>query len=354
MVASPRQITATAIVVFALFSCNRPVTPVTHAAETSPPPQTAANGKREIRLTGTIEAVRSSKVLVPQIFGPGGPMTLTRLIDNGVTVKEQDLVAVFDSTAQVDAARMAQAKFDDLGHQAEQRSAQNRADAETRTTTLRQAEADMAKAEMELQKGPVLSEIDLEKAKIRAATAKEHVSSLKKSNSLHDRADAAALRIVELQRDRQKVALERAQSNMARLQVRAPLAGMVAHQNVYRNNSMGKPQEGDQLYRGQPLLSIFDPTEMLVRCAVGEPDGASLVQGTKATVFLDAYPDLALPARFEFASPVASSAFGSPIKTFAAVFRLEKTSPLLMPDLSAAVVITAPAEAAPAKSGDKK
>src|SRR5262249_5890864 len=178
---------------------------------------------------------------------------------------------------------------------------------ETRMTALRQAEADFAKSEMELKKGPVLSEIDLEKAKVRIETAREHVASLKKSNALRDRADAAQLRILELQRDRQKVALDRAQTNIARLQVKAPLDGMVAHQNVWRNNSMGKPQEGDQLWRGMPLLSIFDPSEMLVRCAVGEPDGASLVAGTKATVYLDAYPDLALPARFEYASPVASS-----------------------------------------------
>ena len=87
---------------------------------------------------------------------------------------------------------------------------------------------------------------------------------------------------------------------------------------------MGHAQEGDQLYRGQPIVSIFDPTEMLVRCAVGEPDGAALVPGSKATVYLDAYPDLALPAHFEFASPVAVSALGSPIKSFTAVFKLDK------------------------------
>jgi hypothetical protein len=46
-----------------------------------------------------------------------------------------------------------------------------------------------------------------------------------------------------------------------------------------------------------------------------------------------------LPAHFEFASPVASSAIGSPIKTFTAVFKLDKTDKLLMPDLSAAIVV---------------
>jgi multidrug resistance efflux pump len=211
---------------------------------------------------------------------------------------------------------------------------------------LRQAEADLAKAGIELQKGPVLSEIDRLKADVKLQSARTHVESLTKSNAAHDKSDEASLRILELQRDRQKVMLERTQSNMAKLELHAPLAGMVAHQNLYRNNSMGHAQEGDQLYRGQPIVSIFDPSEMLVRCAVGEPDGAALVPGSKATVYFDAYPDLAIPAHFEFASPVASSALGSPIKSFTAVFKLDKSDSHLMPDLSAAVVVDAPAKEA--------
>jgi len=113
----------------------------------------------------------------------------------------------------------------------------------------------------------------------------------------------------------------------------------VAQQNVWRGNSNGHAQEGDQLYRGQALVSIFDPSQMLVRCSVGEPDRAALTPGTRAKVYFDAYPDLALAAHFEFASPMASSALGSPVKTFSAVFRLDKTDPRLTPDLSAAVVL---------------
>ena len=266
-------------------------------------------------------------------------MTLTKLIPNGSEVKEGDVVAVFDSTQQADAARDTQAKYDDLSHQVEQKQAQNRADAEKRMSDFKQAEADLAKAQMELEKGPTLAEIERLKDEVKVEIAQKHVESLKRSMASHDKADAAALRILELQRDRQKVALDRAQSNLEKLNLKANLSGMVAHQNLFRNNSMGHAQEGDQLFRGQPIVSIFDPSEMLVRCAVGEPDGAALVQGMRATVYLDAYPDLVLPAHFEFASPVASSALGSPIKSFTAVFKLDKTDRHLMPDLSAAVVL---------------
>jgi multidrug efflux pump subunit AcrA (membrane-fusion protein) len=325
-----------------LAACTRATPPVTHAADTLP--ANTPRGKREIRVTGIIQAVHASKVFVPQIWGQGGPMTLTKLIPNGSHVKEGDLIAVFDSTQQADNARDALAKYDDLGHQVEQKVAQNRADAEKRTSELRQAEADLSKAEIELKKGPVLAELDRLKAELKATSARNQLESLKRSHAAHDKSDAAALRILELQRDRQKVTLDRTQNNIAKLEVHATLAGVVAHQNLYRNNSMGHAQEGDQLYSGQAIVSIFDPSEMMVRCAVGEPDGAALAAGGKATVYLDAYPELVLPATFEFASPVASSALGSPIKAFTAVFKLAKSDPHLMPDLSAAVVVDNPKE----------
>lgn len=266
-------------------------------------------------------------------------MTLTKLIPNGTHVKEGDLIAVFDSTQQTDLAREALAKYEDLGHQVEQKVAQNRADAEKRTSDLRQAEADLAKAEIELKKGPVLAELDRLKAELKASNARAHLESLKRSQTAHEKSDSASVHILELQRDRQKVTLDRTRNNIAKLELKAKISGVVAHQNLYRNNSMGHAQEGDQLYQGQAIVSIFDPTEMMVRCAVGEPDGAVLKAGTKATVYLDAYPELVLPATFEFASPVASSALGSPIKAFGAVFKLDKSDSHLMPDLSAAVVV---------------
>jgi multidrug resistance efflux pump len=324
--------------VFVLASCGRIAPPVTQAAS-QPPPASTDPAKREIRITGTIQAVHSSKVLVPQIQGNYSNMTLTRLIPNGSPVQQGDVIATFDPTTQMDAVRDAKGKFEDLSHQVDQKRAQNRADAEGRISTLRQAEADLAKAEIEIRKGPILSEIDRLKNEQMAATARAHVESLTKANALHDQADAAALHYLELQRDRQKVAMERNQSNLDKMTLKAPLAGMIAQENVFRSNSMGHAQEGDQLYRGQPLVSIFDPSEMQVRVMVGEPDLRVLTPGIQGTVRLDAYPELALPAHLDYASPVASSGWGSPIKTFNAVFRIDKTDTHLLPDLSAAVVI---------------
>jgi multidrug efflux pump subunit AcrA (membrane-fusion protein) len=328
----------------ALLSCGRHAPQVTQAASpTADPSPSSPSTGRAVRATGTIQPVRFFVVQSPRISGQGGGrLTLVRLVPNGARVRKGDLVAEFDRTQQMDLAREAQGKYDGLTHQVEQRQAQNRADSTKRTADLRKAEADLAKAELQLRKGPLLAEIERLKAEVRAADARAHVASLQKSNAWRDKGDAAALRILELQRDRQKVSLERASRNIDLLEVKAPLAGMVALENIWKGSSYGQPQEGDQMWPGQALLRLFDASEMEVRVSVAETDGAALAPGARAQVRLDAYPDLMFGARFESASPAAASPIGSPIKTFSACFRLDRADSHLLPDLSAAVVIEPP------------
>lgn len=299
----------------------------------------AWSGDQVIRVTGTLEAVRSYSVQVPLMAGQGGNLTLVRLAPNGTLAHAGDLLAEFDSAAQVKTEREAQAKYDDLSHQVEQKEAEHRSSAEKRRSDLESAKADLEKAELELRKGPILSEIERQKNMIETADAKEHVASLERSAKSHDVVESAEIRVLELQRDRQKVAVERQRRNLQKLSLRAPLTGMVALQNVYRNNSLGHAEEGDQLWPGSPLLQLFDPATMQVRLSVGEPDGDALKPGARAIVHLDAFPELRLPAHFDSASPVASASMGNPVKTFSAVFVLEKSDPRLVPDLAAGVEI---------------
>jgi multidrug resistance efflux pump len=249
----------------------------------------------------------------------------------------------------MDAARNARGKQDDLEQQVQQRAAQNRADQEKRRSDMQQADADLRKALLEVSKAEILPDINKQQNAIRARLAQQHLDSLKISNQHREQIETAALRILELQRDRQQVALERAEANMNQLQLKAPIAGMVAHSVQYRSGSITHVQVGDQVTRNTGLMSIFDPSEMLVRCSIGEPDQVELQRGTRVTVYLDAYPDLALPAHFESASPIVTTAMGSPIKTFTALFKLDQADPRLMPDLSASVVLKTNARAEKSK-----
>jgi HlyD family secretion protein len=324
-----------------LLGCEAKTAPITATVQPNAPLKKVKvrfdRLRRVVRSNGTVEAVNALTIRVPQIEGQGGDMTLTKLIPGGAEVKTGDMLAEFDRTKEVDNAREAQAKYEDLRHQVDQRVAQHRADAEKRSADMQQAEADLSKAALELRKGPILSEIDRLKNQAKLEDAQAHVASLKRSQHFHDVAEAADLKILELQRDRQKVAWERSEANADKLVLKAPLPGMVAKENSWHNDNYGPAQEGDQLSPGAPLLRIFDPSEMAVQVAVGEPDGAALGEGSKATVRLDAYPDLIFKAHFDSASPVATALLDSLVRSFSARFRLDEHDPHLLPDLSAAV-----------------
>ena len=299
----------------------------------------SASTHRSIRVTGRTTALNSSLVQVPRQYGAGGQLTLLSVVENGARVKAGDLLAEFDSTDQLKLARDAAAKFDDLSHQVEMKRAEQADAREKRHSDLIQAQADLEKAQIDIKKGPVLSDIEQQKNAVKLEDARAHVASLQKSSRFHEQAEAADMRILELQRDRQKLTVERQKQNAALLTLRSTITGMVALENTFRGNSLGHAQEGDRLYPGQPLLTVFDPSTMVVLVSVGEPDGAIVKPGCKAVIHLDAFPDLNFTAHFDSASPVATSALDSAIKSFSARFILDQTDPHLLPDLSVAADI---------------
>src|SRR3954447_4356132 len=199
----------------------------------------AGNPPKTVRLTGTVQAVHSLEVRVPLVEGQGGEVTITRLVKNGASVRPGDLIAEFDDTSQVRFARDAASKYDDLSHQVEQKKAEHVTNAEKRALELVQAQADLRRAEIDIRKGPILSQIDQDKNQVKLQDAQAHVASLQRSGRAHDTAEKAEIRILELQRDRQKIALDRAENNIRKLRIRAPIGGMIALENAWRQGATG-------------------------------------------------------------------------------------------------------------------
>lgn len=304
----------------------------------APSAATRKNLVRHVRATATVQPVEAVSIQVPAIVDSDtGRLVLTKIVRSGTAVKAGDIVAEFDRTRLLDRARDAKARFEDLTHQVDQKKAQHRSDQTKRASDVQQAEADLEKARLELRKGLLLSDIDRLKAETRLEAAQAHVASLKKIDALRRRAEAAELAVLELQRDRQKLTMDRAVRNAELLEIHAPIAGMVVLGMVWKQSSMGQPQEGDQLWSGQAIMRVFSSSEMELLVSVGEPDGALLKPGARAEVRLDAYPNLVFHAVFISAAPVATNAPDTSLKTFQARFRLEESDPHLLPDLSAAV-----------------
>lgn len=293
---------------------------------------------RHLRIGGVTRAVSAYAITVPELNSEGGQLVLTGIVANGAEVKAGDVLAQFDATKQEQDARDAQAKFQDLSHQVADRIAQNRSNAEQRASDLQQAQSDLAKAQLELRKAPILSAIDAATDQLNLEDAQAHVADLKLEDAQQEKADAANLRVLELQRDQQQVEFQRAQGTAAKLTLKAPIAGMVALENTYHAGVESPAQPGDQLYTGETILHIFDPRHMEVVGQINESDGANLVSGLRGTMHLDAYPQASFPVQFEQSSPVAvSGGFRNPVRSFSANFLVSGSDPRLLPDLSCAV-----------------
>lgn len=326
----------------ALTGCRTPERSVSAASAVVAQGSADPREKTLLRATGVIQAVDSMSVRVPQLAqtsAQGGRSTIVRLIANGVEVKPGDVLVEFDRTALLDQQIEARAKSDELKHQLEEKKAQIRSDETKREAQAQEAVADLEKARLQLRKGPILAEIDRLKAESRAAGAQSRVASLQKSNLARVKAEAAAVRILELKLARQQVMLERIETNLDRLVVKAPRAGMVALENIWRNNSMGPPQEGDQVWPGSPLVRLFDPTRMVVETTISEADFQFLGNAARAKVFLDAYPGTEFRAVLETSSLVATAGLDSPVRSFLARFRVVEQDRRLLPDLSASIEI---------------
>ena len=83
---------------------------------------------------------------------------------NGARVNKDDVLAEFDTTRQQEETLEVEAgqRADDLGHQFFEKAARNLSEAEKRLSDIKQAEADLNKALIQLKKGPVLPDIDPE------------------------------------------------------------------------------------------------------------------------------------------------------------------------------------------------
>jgi HlyD family secretion protein len=178
---------------------------------------------------------------------------------------------------------------------------------------------------------------DLERARTELQEAKDAViraeQVLYHTHEFYDAAVAAADRKVEAARG----ALGLARDELAKTTLVAPLAGFVVLQEIPLDAGRRKPQVGDSVWSGQPLATIPDLSQMLVRTRVRETDLHRIAEGLRADVAVEAYPDLQLNGRVDFIGSLASAEPGSPWKYFDVRLILDRADPRLRPGMSARV-----------------
>ena len=311
------------------------------------------NPGRVLRLKGTTEAVQSRAILAPLLAGEhAGTLTIIRLTLGGTRVKQGDLLVEFDRQAQMRDFVDKQAEYAKLVDQVAGEQAKENAARAKDETELKAAEDNLRKTELEIQKAEIVSRIDAEKNQENLDEAKATYDQLRETFDLKRKAAQAAIRILEIQRDRTHQTMMHAQSNSDLMQIHSPIDGVVVLNTIWKQGTMGEVQEGDQVRPGVPFMQVVNPATMQVRVMANQQDFPSLRVGQTAKVRLDAYPEMVFAAKLDQIAPIGeSSDFSNKLRVFPVIVAIQGNDPKLMPDLSAAVDVDMSGESAGQSAG---
>ncbi|HXA49881.1 MAG TPA: HlyD family efflux transporter periplasmic adaptor subunit [Candidatus Acidoferrum sp.] len=275
----------------------------------------------------------------------GGPtdftLVLLKLANPGIRIKTGDTVAEFDPTNQLQ-------RLDDYKDSAVQQEntvkkmlANLAAVKEAHDQQVRTAKSDWDKALLDLKTKEVRSEIDAEKFRLTAEENEAKYKQLVAESALVDESQRASIRSSELNRDQSKLEMGRAEANVAKMVIKAPMDGIVVLNTTTRNGEFGQIREGDVVAAGQPFMTIVDPSSMVLNATVNQVDAEKLRLGMKATIRIDAYPDLELPGTLIGIGALAKAS------TFRARFvgeipirlKIDKMDTRVIPDLTGSAEI---------------
>jgi multidrug resistance efflux pump len=317
-------------------------------------PAAAAAASGAVRLSGTVEAVRSRTITVPRLAGTTlSTLLITKMLKGGSRVKEGDVIVVFDQQAQQTAALDRQAEVVDLEGQIKRRLSEQAATLERDTTEITTAENDVERAKLDLRKNEFVGKTEAEKNTLAFEQATAKLAQLKQTFQLKRKAAAADLRILEIRKERAERNMGQAQKNSELMVIQAPFAGLIVTRSQYRPGSVGQVdvQEGDEVRPGLGIVSIVDTSTMLVRARLNQADIGRVQTGQPAKVRLDGFPELLFDGRVELVTPLAMpSEMSATVRTFTAVIAIQGTHDQLLPDLTASVEIL-PLPATPAPAG---
>ncbi len=276
---------------------------------------------------GELRAVRSVTLSAPNLFGT---VQVTRIAPLGAFAREKDLVVEFDESEVRSRLEEKQLELDQIGEQIKKSQADLAMRNNQDQVDLLGARYGVRRAELEVQRNELLSNIDAKKNLLNLEEAKRKLKQLE--SDIKSRQEQALAEIAVLQEKKNKGVLElqREKDRLLQVKLLAPMSGLVAiKQNrtgfMFPGMQIPDIREGDHVQPGMPVADVLDLSEMEVVAKVGELDRANLKEGQEATLALDALPEKKLHGNIKSMSGTASSNIFSfdPAKKFDVVFSID-------------------------------
>ncbi len=276
---------------------------------------------------GELHAVRSVTLVAPNL---NGIVQVTRLAPAGALAQKGDLVVEYDDSERqmsLDTYRLTLESIDQQIREAKSSWAMQQSQD---GVTLLQTRYNVRRAQLDVQKNPILDAIDAKKNILALDQSKRALVQLESDIQARKAQADSQIAVMQEQRNRALIAVEREQQRIAQTKTLAPITGLVSiRQNRAGFFNFGQDlpdvHEGDTLYPGMMVADILDLSELEVWTKVGELDRANLRDGQDALIRLDAIPNKQFHGKISAMSATASvDVFsGDPAKKFDVIFSID-------------------------------
>lgn len=243
-----------------------------------------AGAAEPLRLEGEIVAQRSAQLAPPPIEGFWN-YNITFLAPDGSAVRQGQPVLGFDGNSLQNTLASKQSALKEKLSQSEKLAMEHAAKARDETIATEQARANRDKSQRkasqpeDLLRGVEYRKLVIEREQSQSLLAiAERREQLAAEQRRHERAVLDA-EIGQLQRE-----VDDASQGLAALQVKAPRDGLLVHRGSWNGE---KFDVGSQVWRGQTVAEIPDPTTLAVSAQLPEVDYLKVREGQAAKVLVE-------------------------------------------------------------------
>ena len=255
-----------------------------------------------IFLTGTVEAKNAVTITAPRV--PGGQLQIRWMEEDGAFVRKGQKVLEFANAAF--AADLEDKKLSASKAQKELQKLESQIKAETaeKTFAVEQQKTEMEKARLEADVPQELLPLrEYQERQLKFERARAAYEKAQEDLVTHISTKQQELAIQELSLQKTLYEIRVAEDAIEALILEAPRDGVILIGDIPWEGR--KLQEGDNVWRGFVIMRLPDLSDMRVLARLSDVDDGRVRSGMKATVELDAHPELSYDAVVEDVTPVA-------------------------------------------------
>jgi len=283
--------------------------------------------ERLVAAEGNLEAVEATPVTAP--IEAQGQLKVAWLVPDGTPVKAGDVVVRFDPSEMERSLRDGQSDKTAT----ESRITGMRADT---GGVIRNLERDAALAREELRGADrykvddpdVFSRQEIIRSEIDRTLATQRIDTADKVRSIRQDVAKVDLDLLDIERRKAGIAIDRASKGLDALEIKAPHDGILVYKRDWRGDIT---RVGDTVWPGEPVGEIPELKTMQARVYVLEADAGGLAKGLSAAVVVEAHPGLSYKAKIKKVDTLAKRRTGwIPVQYFGATLELDATDAAVM------------------------